>query len=199
MIGKPNFWGRAGTVMVFVVGGTYGMQDEAMATLAARVRDLVPDLPFADPAAIGSVPRGSDPCMVLSQGEAEEVLGRLLLPPYRVREGGALADPAGQSCAYFSGKHRALVITPHYAGGADEMRFVRAGGGLAAIGLVDREAAGADTLEGPWDEVAIGVYGELAVMRGDRMLKIAYLTSSTDITGAIRLAGPALTRLESAR
>jgi hypothetical protein len=31
------------------------------------------------------------------------------------------------------------------------------------------------------------------------MLEIAYLTSSTDITGAIRLAGPALPRLAAAR
>jgi hypothetical protein len=32
---------------------------------------------------------------------------------------------------------------------------------------------------------------------GDRMLEIAYVTSSTDITGAIRLAGPALRLLGS--
>jgi hypothetical protein len=31
------------------------------------------------------------------------------------------------------------------------------------------------------------------------MLEIAYLTSSTDMTGAIRLAGEALPRLASAR
>jgi hypothetical protein len=81
-------------------------------------------------------------------------------------------------------------------GGADEMRLVRGGGGLRAVGLVDREAEGADTLEGPWDEVAIGIDGQLAMLKGERMLEIAFLTSSTDITGAIRLAEPALRRLE---
>lgn len=199
MIGKPNFYGRAGTVMIIVMGGTYGMSDDTLALLAARVRDKVPDLPFADPDALGATSRGRDPCNVLSRGEAEEVIGKLLVSPYRVREGNALADPNGDSCAYYTGTHRALVLTPIYAGGADDMRSVRSRGGLAAIGVVDRAAAGADTLEGPWDEAAIGVYGELAVLRGDRMLKIAYLTSSTDIAGAIRLAGPALRRLESAR
>jgi hypothetical protein len=199
MIGKPNFWGRAGTLMVVVEGRTFGMKDSALATLATRVRDRVPDLPFADPSASSVVPPGTSPCTVLSTGEAEEVLGKLMVPPYRVREGGALADPAGDSCAYFTGKHRALVITPHVVGGLDEMRYVRSGGGLAAIGMVDREAVGADTLEGPWDEAAIGVNGELGVLRGDRLLKIAYLTSSTDLPGAMRLAAPALRRLESAR
>ena len=42
IIGKPNFLGRAGTVMVTVEGGTYGMQDSVLAILAARVRDRIP-------------------------------------------------------------------------------------------------------------------------------------------------------------
>ena len=37
---------------------------------------------------------GPDPCSVLSRDEAEVVLGPLVVAPYRVREGGALADPA---------------------------------------------------------------------------------------------------------
>ena len=61
--------------------------------------------------------------------------------------------------------------------------------------MVDRAADAADTLEGPWDEVAIGVDGQVAMLTGDRMLEIAFLTSSTDITGAIRLARSALPRL----
>lgn len=190
--GKPNFWGRAGTVIVVVEGGTYGMEDSVLTTLAARVRDRIPDVPFYDPSAAVVVPSGPDPCSVLSRDEAEAVLGKLVVAPYRVREGGALADPGGESCAYYTGQHRALVLTPHFTGGADEMRFIRGRGGLGAIGVVDRAADAADTLEGPWDEVAIGVYGELAMLKGNRMLEIAFLTSSTDVSGAIRLAGPAL-------
>jgi hypothetical protein len=197
--GKPNFLGRAGTVLVSVQGGTYGMDDDVLAALAGRVRDRIPDLPFVHPSAAAGVPHGPDPCSVLSQDEAEAVLGPLVVAPYRVREGGALADPGGRSCAYYTGKHRALVLTPHFSDGAGEMRFIRARGGLGAIGVVDRAAEGADTLEGPWDEVAIGVYGQLAMLAGDRMLEIAFLTSSTDITGAIRLAGPALPRLAAAQ
>ena len=86
-----------------------------------------------------------------------------------------------------------------WVGGADEMRFIRQRGGLSALGLVDREAEGADTLEGPWDEVAMGLYGELTMLKGERMVEIAFLTSSTDIAGAIRLAGPALRGLAAAK
>lgn len=192
--GKPNFMGRAGTVSVYIEGGTHGMQDSVLAILALRVRDRIPDLPFVDQGASNRVAREGerDPCSVLSQKDAEAVLGKLVVAPYRVREGWALADPAGDSCAYYSGRHRALVLTPHFVGAEDEMRFVRARGGLGAVGIVDRVAEGADTLEGPWDAVAIGVEGELAMIKGNRLLKIAYLTSSTDLAGAIRLAGPAL-------
>jgi hypothetical protein len=163
------------------------------------VRDRIPDVPFVDPNASSRVPPGRDPCSVLSREEAEAVLGKLVVAPYRVWEGGVLAHPGGGSCAYYTSEHRALVLTPHFVGGADEMRMVRAGGGLRAVGIVDREAEGADTLEGPWDEAAIGVDGQLAMLKGERMLEIAYLTSSTDIAGAIRLAEPALRRLEAAR
>ena len=197
--GKPNFWGRAGTLIVIVEGGTYGMEDEVLATLAARVRDRIPDLPFPAANAAVSTPPGPDPCSVLSRKEAEAVLGPLVVAPYRAREGGALADPHGESCAYYSGKHRALVLTPHFTDGAGELRSVRARGGLGLAGVVDRAAEGADTLEGPWDEVAIGVYGQLAMLKGSRMLEIAYLTSATDIPGATRLARSALPRLTAVR
>ena len=190
--GKPNFWGRAGTVIVVVEGGTHGMEDSVLARLAGRVRDRIPDLPFVDPSEAQAVRPGRDPCAVLSRAEAEAVLGKLVVAPYRTREGGALPDLGGESCAYYTAGHRALMITPHYADGADEMRFIRGRGGLGAIGVVDALAEAADTLEGPWDEVAIGVEGQLAVLKGGRMVEIAYLTSSTDLAGAIRLAGPAL-------
>lgn len=197
--GKPNIMARVGTVMIIVEGGTYAMDKAALATLAARVRDRVPDLPFVSPDAASEAPAGRDPCSVLARKDAEAVLGPLVVAPYRVRTGSALAHPGGQSCAYYTANHRALVLTPHFMSGVDEMRFVRAGGGLRAVGIVDREAEGADTLEGPWDEAAIGVEGQLALLTGERMLEIAYLTSSTDMAGAIRLAEPALRGLAAVR
>jgi hypothetical protein len=181
--------------MVMVMGGTYGMDEDVLAALAGRVRDRIPDVPFVDPSAANRVPRGPDPCSVLSRDEAEAVLGRLIVAPYRAGPGGALADPSGPSCAYSTGEHRALLLTPHFTDAASEMRFIRGRGGLRMAGLVDPAGEGADTLEGPWDEVTIGIQGQLAMLIGNRMLEMVYLTSSTDIAGAIRLARPALQRL----
>jgi hypothetical protein len=198
--GKPNFMGRAGTVMVVIEGGTHGMDEAVLATLAARVRDRVPDLPFVNPNQSTGVRDGRDPCSVLSREEAEAVLGKLVVAPYRVDKGSALADAGGGSCAYYTGQHRALVLTPHFVGGRDAMRYARGGrNALGAVGIVDHEGEGADTLEGPWDEVAIGLDGELAILKGERMLEIEYLTSSTDMAGAIRLAAPGLRGLAGAK
>ena len=176
------------------------MDEAVLMALAGRVRDRVPDLPFEAPQVNTGFPvaPGRDPCSVLSREAAEAVLGKLVAAPYRASKG-ALAHPSGMSCAYYTGRHRALVLTPHFAGGVDEMRFVRGRGGLGAVGIVDRQADAADTLEGPWDEVAIGVEGQLAMLRGDRMVEIAYLTSATNIAGAIRLAGPALEGLSAVK
>ena len=55
-----------------------------------------------------------------------------------------------------------------------------------------------DTLEGPWDEAAVGLSGELLLLKGPRALGILYHMSSTDAAGAIRLAAPALQRLAGA-
>ena len=52
-----------------------------------------------------------------------------------------------------------------------------------------------DTLEGPWDEAAVDLTGELLLLKGAHSLGIRYRASSTDAAGVLRLAGPALKRL----
>ncbi|MEO6057691.1 MAG: hypothetical protein ABIQ49_12705 [Gemmatimonadales bacterium] len=77
---------------------------------------------------------GPGPGAVLSQDAAEAVTGRPVVASYRVQEGGALADPGGRSCAYDTGKPRALVLTPHFSDGAGEMRFIRGAGRVGSRG-----------------------------------------------------------------
>jgi hypothetical protein len=57
----------------------------------------------------------------------------------------------------------------------------------------------ADTLDdGPWEEAgASSLTGELYFLKGDRFLEINYLTSTTDMNGAVGLARIALERLGS--
>jgi hypothetical protein len=66
----------------------------------------------------------------------------------------------------------------------------------AASAVIGADAGAADTLEGAWDESASNpVTGQLYFLRGDRMLEVNYLTSSTDMAGALRLAGLAMRKL----
>ena len=54
--------------------------------------------------------------------------------------------------------------------------------------------AAADTLEGPWDQVAGGPSGEMYFLKGDQLLSVAYVASSTDVAGVVTLARLALGR-----
>ena len=85
--GKPNFMGRAGTLIVVVEGGTHGMDEAVLMALAGRVRDRVPDLPFEAPQVNTGFPvaPGRDPCSVLSREAAEAVLGKLVAAPFEAR------------------------------------------------------------------------------------------------------------------
>ena len=57
----------------------------------------------------------------------------------------------------------------------------------------------ADTLDdGPWEEAgANSMTGELYFLNGDRFLEVNYLTSTTDMNGAVGLSRIALGRLGS--
>ena len=78
--------------------------------------------------------------------------------------------------------------------------MVRGIGGMVGGLVPERNEAVADTLEGPWDDAAIsGMIGQLYFLKGDRMLEIGYVTSSTDLTGAVGLARSAIMRIGSPR
>ena len=76
-------------------------------------------------------------------------------------------------------------------------------GAISGSGLVGQVAdvsggVAADTLEGPWDELAVGLSGDLILLKGARSLTIGYRLSGTNLSGAIRLARPALEQLAAA-
>ena len=51
-------------------------------------------------------------------------------------------------------------------------------------------------LKGPWDEAHVsGATGALLFLKGDRLLTVHYMTSSTDMRGAVKLAAQAMPRL----
>ncbi len=118
---------RIGHVAVQVGEQTMQVPREKITALAALVRDKLQDAPFAkpgaDPNAPGSAP---DPCELISVAEAESVLGKLAVPPYRSADTTSLADGDGDSCTYYTAGHRVFVVLPTLSDG--KMMFNMASG-----------------------------------------------------------------------
>jgi len=208
-IGFNTFTGRIGHVAVSAMALTPEVPSEKTAALATRVRDALPDLPFQLPrdpqleafaraagSPLDAEPSGPDPCALLSAEQAEQVLGKLVVPPYRSAGDSPLAVRNGTSCSYFTAGHRALTIKPHWDSGKMIFGMAKGVGGVVGSVAPDDTAAAADTLEGPWEEAAAnGTTGQLYFLKGDRMLEVNYVTSSTDRAGAVRLARSAVEKL----
>ena len=208
-IGFNTFTGRVGHIAVSAVALTPDVPPEKTAALATRVRDALPDLPFLLPRdpqleaiaraaglRLDAEPSGPDPCELLSIEQAEQVLGKLVVPPYRSAGDSPFVTKTGTSCSYYTAGHRALTLTPHWNSGKMIFGMARGVGGAVGSVAPDDTAAAADTLEGPWEEAAAnGMTGHLYFLKGDRMLEMAYITSATDRVGAVRLARTAMEKL----
>ena len=192
--------GRLGTIDVTVIPETNELKvpREKLYALTARVRDRIPDLPFAAPSDVYQA-AGPDPCAVLTREEAESVLGKLVVTPYRSANDGPLANSSGKSCSYYTKGHHVLIVQPHWSEGRSAIEATRVVGGLVGKVLNDSEAQSADTIEGTWDETAVGADGSLVLRKGDRAVEIEYETSSTDKAGALRLGRIMIERLAAAR
>lgn len=207
--GYNTFSGRIGHVAVLAMSLTPDLPAERTAALATRVRDGIPDLPFPmahDPdlermaraagQSLDGEPAGPDPCALLAPAQAESVLGKLLVPPYRSAGDSPLAMRNGDSCTYFTAGHRAFTVKPHWSSGKMIFGMAKGVGGLVGSVVPDDTAAAADTVEGPWEEAAAsGTTGHLYFLKADRMLEIVFVTSSTDRSGALRLARAAMEKL----
>lgn len=198
--GNADFTGRVGFLKVMVQENSadHVVPSAKKEALAARIRDRVVDLPFAYPYPVPDptpLPPGADPCSLLEPDEAEAVLGKLVVPPYRSFDGSPYADPNGSSCAYYTAGHHVLILKPEWSNGKQRAAQLRADDALLYSIAQDPDAEMADTLDGPWEDVVIGLAGRIGFLTGDRFLQVGYLTSSTDAAGAVRLARIAIDRL----
>ncbi|MDQ2932536.1 MAG: hypothetical protein M3Y05_17170 [Gemmatimonadota bacterium] len=171
----------------------FGESDRGLA-LAGAIMDKIADLPFAeDPADLEAPKSDPDPCSLITRTEAEAVLGQLKMAPFRSREGSALAHANGSSCTYFTGKHRALVLTPTYDGGAMPYKMMAGVGNMVSGVLGGAKAP--DTLDGKWDQITTSATNTLVLLKGDRMVDFQFKSSSTNYDGAVKLAQDAAGRL----
>lgn len=172
---------------------SFAESEKGMA-LAAAIMDKIADVPFAeDPKDLTAPHSDPDPCSLLSRKDAESVLGPLKMAPYRSREGSALAHANGSSCSYFTGKHRVLVVTPTYSGGAMQFKMMAGVGNM--VSSVLGGAKGPDTLEGKWDQITTSATNTLVFLKGDQMVDLQFKSSSTDYNGAVKLAQLAAAKL----
>jgi hypothetical protein len=182
---------RKGRIVIQVFA--YGKADEGK-RLAGAILDGIPDLPFAnDPADPSAKSEDPDPCSLITRAEAEAELGPLAMAPYRSRESSAIAHGNGSSCSYYTGKHRALVVTPTYSGGAMQYKMMAGVGNMVSSVLGGAKAP--DTLEGPWDQISTGAIGTLTILKGDKMVEMQYKSSTADYAHSVKLARAAATRL----
>ena len=203
-----GFMGRQGHVTITVTAQSLEIPRAKLEALAARVLGQVSDQPYQSPVdtALAKLiaesgdddPRKSsdpDPCTLVTTAEAEAVLGRLTVPPYRSAGQAPLADAYGASCSYYTGKHRAFTIEPTWAGGRTKFGMAKAAGGMAAL-VLGNERASSNAAAGPWsDASSSGTTGALYFLDADRMLEVHYRTSSTGRDGAVRLAKIAMRRM----
>ena len=186
---------RIGHMAVTISGnGNFLLQAKQLQALALMVRERLPDLPVAQP---GIDPNGGgsppDPCALLERAEAEAILGKLSVEPYRSTESTPLPDGDGPSCTYYTPGHHTLVITP--TRGDAQTMFDMFAGAAAKMRELAGGADAADPLDGPWDQAAEGSTGAVYFLKGENMLEISYRMSSTDLAGTAQLAHKAIGRL----
>jgi len=193
---RRSFHGKLGYMQVSVMVQEAAVSRDQTVALANTIRGKITDLPW--PSERSGLPAGPDPCTLLTAQEAERVLGKLVVPPYRSDDGQPLAVENGDSCSYLTAGHHALVLHPTWEYGGTAYEATKMGGIVEKIAPTLHVDA-ADTLDdGPWEEAgASSLTGELYFLNGDRFLEVSYLTSTTDMNGAVGLARIALERLGS--
>jgi hypothetical protein len=199
--GLPNlFTGRIGSLVVRVGIYTTRVEWDSIASLATLVRSRVPDLPRASQQASRRFGASDekDACVLLTRAEAEAVLGKLTMPPYRSDHNTPNADPGGEGCSYYLGNHRVFTIDPSWEQGKTLFRM-SAAMGQRITSTIGAKGESADTLEGVWDEAAASPGGSLYLLKDDTMLEVDYRTAAIDTPKALTLATIALRRLASKR
>ena len=184
---------RLGHVAIVMNFTNNRAKDELLDRVALLVRGKIADKPFKTSQNDANfMESSSDPCDLITQAEAEAVLGRLTTAPYRSLKAAPVAHEEGTSCTYYTSGHRTFTIKPDYFDGKEHFGMVAGLGSLVRSNLGGADAG--DLLDGPWDSASQGSSGRVFFLQGDTFLEVSYRTSATDIEGAAKLAAIAMPR-----
>jgi hypothetical protein len=129
-----------------------------------------------------------DPCILVTQGEAEDVVGPLRAPPYR----------QGSVCRYDAADGQRLELDVQYTGAQLLGRVIGGAKRQMRTGLILPTGRGLDTLDGRWDDADWEPGEILRTRKGD--VGVAVVLSNVarpDPAVAARIADQALARLDS--
>jgi hypothetical protein len=185
--------GRVGHIQIVVDRQSSDVPTEPMYTLAEKVRERIPDLPFPVTNPYQIIDVDGDPCSLLTRAEVEAVVGPLAIEPYRSSsEWPALAHGKGHACAYYSAGHRVFAVSPTWKGGAAAYKITMGIGGLIGQVLPQEHVV----MKGPWEQAGADPgTGALLFLKGDRLLEVYYGTSRASRGEAVKLAATAMPRL----
>lgn len=184
---------RIGHVAILMNVTNSRTRDEPLDRLASLLRGKILDKPFAARENDANLAeRPENPCDLITRAEAEAVLGKLSVAPYRSPQSSPLAHGDGPSCSYYSAGHRVFRVRPVYSDGKERFEMAAGLGSLVRSNLGGADAA--DLLDGPWDSATAGPSGEILFLEDDTLLKVYYTTSSADIGEAAKLAAIAMPR-----
>lgn len=191
-----EYTARQGALAVQVGIHTRQVPWDSIARLATMIRENVPDLPFALRPADRHHGAEGDACALVTPAEAESILGTLAMAPYRSSGSkSGLADPGGDGCSYYLGRHHLLSIDVTWEQGK-VIFSMSAGLSQRISATVGVDGTSTDTLEGAWDQAGAGPTGSLYFLKGDAMLEIRYIPAGVDQVKAVELAQLAIKRLK---
>jgi hypothetical protein len=173
--------GRIGHIAIHVDWGGVAVSLDSIEKLMTLQRDELPDRPIAA-FGPGSEAGENDPCSLVTREEAESILGPLAVPPYESRDLSGLADGHGTGCSYYTKNHHVLSIRPWWSHGKAVFNVIGATRPIPSS-TVDSFPA--------WDRAAADPVGNFYFLKGDRLLAVSWKTSSTDETGALKVAAVA--------
>jgi hypothetical protein len=169
-----------------------------MVVVQSGARNLVLALSVAT-TLLGSVAEAgtvTDPCTLLSAGEAQSYVGALTQPPFRADDNGA-ADARGTQCIYRGSGGRQLGITWNASGAAaagdaaesvpNSLGSVFEGAGQPGL-AANAHRVMAQGLKGPWEKATWIPGGTLFVTKGDEGANIDVSGASGNEADAVAIA-----------
>jgi hypothetical protein len=181
--------GRVGSLAIHADWGGVAVSPDSIEKIMAIMRDKLPDYPGGAQGEGSVPPDGEDPCSLVTRDEAESVLGKLVVKPYRSRELSGLVDETGTGCSYYTKNHHVLSLRPWWSHGR---RVFDVSSLTRSVSIGEDPDVRALTA---WDTVRANEIWDSYFLKGDRLLAVSGATSSVSYYEMLKIASIAMKKL----